>query len=193
MPQPGSVITWQRVLLAGVVLALGSLLAWLDWHSDTPQTIDPKARAEEPGHVVKNAVLTLYDDQGDRYQQITTEQLTHTPQRHVTQMKSPRALLVDSQQREWHVQAHQGHIDDQGEHLVLRGDVRLTEPKETWLLITQRLEYRGANSHAFTDSPVTLKQPPQSVQAQQMDLWLDEDRLQLRGQVIGYHPTEKAP
>ena len=193
MSQSSSVVTLQRLILAAIILALGGLLAWFDWQSDSRQTIDPDARAEEPGHVVENAVLTLYNEQGDRHQRIAVKQLTHTPQRQATQLESPRALLVDSQQREWHARAQQGHIDNQGEHLVLRGDVRLQEPQETWQLTTQRLDYHSTDAHAFSNSPVTLEQPPQSMQAQRMDLWLNEDRLQLSGQVRGFHPTELAP
>jgi len=193
MSQGSPVVTLQRLILAGVILALGGLLAWFDWQSGSRSAIDPDARAEEPGHVVENATLTLYNEQGNRHQRIAVKQLTHTPQRQTTQLESPRALLVDSQQREWHAQAQQGVIDNQGEHLVLHGDVRLQEPQETWQLTTQRLEYHSAEAHAFSNSPVTLEQPPQSMQAQRMDLWLNEDRLQLGGQVRGYHPTETPP
>lgn len=193
MTESRSFVTLQRLVLAGLILALGGLLAWFDWQADSGHTIDPDARAEEPGHVVDNAVLTLYDQQGDRHQRLTVKKLTHTPQRQTTQLESPRALLVDSQQHEWHVSAQQGHIDNQGEHLVLRGNVRLREPQETWLLTTQRLDYHSAEAHAFSNRPVMLEQPPQSIQAQRMDLWLNEERMQLAGQVRGYHPTEMAP
>jgi len=193
MSAASRVITLQRLILAGLILALGGLLAWFDWQSGSPQTIDSAARAEEPGHVVENAVLTLYDEQGNRHQRIAVEQLTHTPQHQTTQLESPRALLVDNQQREWHARAQQGYIDSQGEQLVLRGDVLLQEPQNNWQLTTQRLDYHSAEAHAFTNHPVKLEQPPQSMQAQRMDLWLNEDRLQLGGQVRGYHPTETAP
>ncbi|MGS2743126.1 LPS export ABC transporter periplasmic protein LptC [Halomonas sp. LS-001] len=186
-------VSFRRLLLAGLVIVLGGLLAWLDWRTTPVAKIDQDARAEEPGHVVENATLTIYNDQGKRSQRLSAEQLTHTPQHNMTQLTSPYALLLDDQQREWHAQAQHGQIDSQGARLTLSGEVRLREPQETWQLSTEQLSYISAETHAFSDVPVLFEQPPQSVQAQRMDLWLNKDLLQLSGGVHGNHPTENAP
>jgi len=193
MINDNAMVSLRRILLAGLVIVLGGLLAWLDWQTTPVASIDQDARSEEPGHVVKNATLTIYNDQGKRSQRLSAEQLTHTPQRNMTLLESPYALLLDDQQREWHAQAQHGQIDSQGELLTLSGEVRLREPEETWQLSTEQLGYLSAKHHAFSETPVLFEQSPQSVQAQRMDLWLNDDLLQLSGGVHGNHPTETAP
>ena len=188
-----AMISFRRFLLGGLVIVLGGLLAWLDWRATPVAKIDQDARAEEPGHVVENATLTIYNDQGKRSQRLSAQKLTHTPQHNMTQLESPYALLLDDKQREWHAHAQHGQIDSQGALLTLSGEVRLRAPKETCQRSTEQLSYHTASAHAFSYVPVRFEQPPQSVQAQRMDLWLNEDLLQLSGGVHGNHPTETAP
>ena len=193
MARGDAIISFRRLLLAGLVIALGGLLAWLDWRTTPAVKIDQDARAEEPGHVVENATLTIYNDQGKRSQRLSAQKLTHTPQHSMTQLEYPYALLLDDKQREWHINAQHGQIDSRGALLTLSGRVRLREPKEVWQLSTEQLSYQSATAHVFSSAPVLFEHPPQSVQAQHMDLWLNEDLLQLSGGVHGNHPTETAP
>lgn len=179
----------KRFLLLALVVGLGALLAWLDVYDADTVTRDPKARAQEPSHVVKNATLTLFDDSGERHQVLRTPQLTHTPELAITQLSDPDATLFDSQQRRWHVSAEHGTIDRQ-EHLTLSGNAQIRAPEEGWKLGTERLHYDSNAAHAYSELPVRLQQPPQHMQAQRMDVWLNEDALRLTGNVRGYHPVE---
>lgn len=181
----------KRFLLLALVVGLGALLAWLDVYDVGPATQDPTARAQEPSHVVKNATLTLFGETGERHQVLSTPQLTHTPERAVTQLTDPHATLFDSQQRRWYVSANHGTID-QRERLTLSGSAQIRAPGEGWKLDTERLYYDSNTAHAYSDLPVLLQQTPQHIQAERMDVWLNEDALRLTGNVRGYHPVEVA-
>lgn len=179
----------KRFLLLALLVGLGALLAWLDVYDADPDTQDPTARAQEPSHVVKNATLTLFNDSGERHQILRTPQLTHTPERAITQLTDPHATLFDSQQRRWYVSAEHGTID-QRELLTLSGNAQIRAPEQGWQLDTERLHYDSTAAHAYSEMPVLLQQPPQHMQAQRMDVWLNEDDLRLTGNVRGYHPVE---
>ncbi|MCL7928908.1 LPS export ABC transporter periplasmic protein LptC [Halomonas llamarensis] len=179
----------KRFLLLALVVGLGALLAWLDVYDVDPVAQDPTARAQEPSHVVRNATLALFDESGERHQVLKTTQLTHTPERDITQLTDPHATLFDSQQRRWHFSAEHGTIDRR-ERLTLSGSAQIRAPEEGWKLDTERLHYDSNTAHAYSDLPVRLQQPPQHMQAQRMDVWLNEDALRLTGNVRGYHPVE---
>lgn len=179
----------KRVVLLVLVVGLGALLAWLDRYDATSTRPDPEARAQEPSHVVENATLTLFGDTGERQQTLTTPLLTHTPARAITQLNAPRATLFDRQQRRWQASAEHGTLDRR-ELLTLSGDARIRAPEQGWQLDTERLHYDSDNAYVYSDTPVRLEQPPQYMQAQRMDAWLNQDALRLTGNVRGYHPVE---
>ncbi len=179
----------KRLVLLVLVVGLGALLAWLDLHDTDPSRPDPEARAQEPSHVVENATLTRFDTHGRRHQILTTPLLTHTPERATTQLKEPQVTLFDSQQRRWHASARRGTIDRR-ELLTLTGDARISAPEQGWQLDTEQLHYDSDNAYAYSNTPVRLQQPPQHMQAQRMELWLNHDALRLTGDVRGYHPAE---
>ncbi|GAA3897640.1 hypothetical protein GCM10022228_05360 [Halomonas cibimaris] len=181
----------KRLWLALVIVALGALLAWLDQRDTRDAAPDPGARAQEPGHVIDNAELKRYDETGRLTQRLASPHIIHTPQQAMTRLKTPRATLIDSRQRQWQATANTGTLDEQ-QRLMLEGDARLTAPNEGWQLDTQRLYYDSATRHAWSDTPVTLQQPPQRMRAQRLDAWLDTGKVRLTDQVRGYHPPTTA-
>ncbi|MDR5898099.1 LPS export ABC transporter periplasmic protein LptC [Halomonas vilamensis] len=177
-----------RILLLALVVGLGTLLAWWDLYDRDSVVLDPKAQAQEPSHVVKNATLTLFDNSGERHQVLRTAQLTHTPERTITQLVAPQATLFDNQQRRWHASAERGTID-QRKHLILSDNAQIRAPEEDWQLETEQLHYDSDTAYAYSNTPVRLQQPPQHMQAQRMEVWLNLDALRLTGNVRGYHPV----
>jgi lipopolysaccharide export system protein LptC len=188
MPKPIQLFK-NRFLLLTLVVGLGALLAWLDLYDRNPATTDPTAKVKEPSHVVKNATLTLFDESGERHQILRTPQLTHTPELAITRLTAPSAALFDSQHRRWHASAEHGTIDRQ-KLLTLSGNAQIRAPEKGWQLETEQLHYDSDTAYAYSNTPVRLQQPPQHMQAQRMDVWLNQDALRLTGNVRGYHPVE---
>lgn len=177
-----------RAGLAGLVIALGALLVWLDPGGPQQTAIDPEAQAQEPGHVLENAELTLFGDDGNIMQSLKTPRLLHTPQLSDTWAKEPRAVLYDSDSRQWLANADEGTLNTATQELVLTGSAQLIAPQEGWQLDTQELHYDGLNRHAWSETPVMLQQPPQQMNASRMDAWLNESRVRLTDNVRGIHP-----
>ena len=97
-----------RLWLGGLVIALGALLVWIDPGGLQDTVIDPEAQAQEPGHVLENAGITLFGDNGNVLQSLTTPRLIHTPQRSETWIEEPRAILHDNEDRQWLASAEVG-------------------------------------------------------------------------------------
>lgn len=182
----------KRVWLLLVIITLGVLLAWLDLHDTRDAPSNPSARADEPGHVIENAELELYDEAGNLAQRLTSPRILHTPQQAMTRFDAPRATLIDSEQRQWHATANTGTLNGQQQRLKLDGDARLIAPDEGWQLDTQILYYDSQDAHAWSDSPALLQQPPQRIRAQRLDAWLNTSKVRLTGRVRGYHPPATA-
>ncbi|WNK21395.1 LPS export ABC transporter periplasmic protein LptC [Halomonas piscis] len=182
----------RRAWLGLLVVALGVLLAWLDLRDTRQAPPDPAARAEEPGHVIENAELKLYDDAGNLTQRLASPHITHTPQQAITRFDMPHATLIDSEQREWRATANSGTLSGQQQRLTLDGDTRLTAPNQGWQLDTRTLHYDSVARHAWSDTPALLQQPPQRMRAQTLDAWLDTSKVRLKGQVRGFHPPSAA-
>ncbi|HAZ99118.1 MAG TPA: LPS export ABC transporter periplasmic protein LptC [Halomonas sp.] len=178
----------KRVWITAMVVALGGLLVWLDPRGPQEGEIDQEARAQEPGHVLENAEITLFGESGAIQQSLVTPRLVHTPQTAMTDVMSPRATLFDSEQREWLATADTGTLNTDSQALTLRGSARLLAPEEGWQLDTQQLNYDGVTRHAWSDTPVLLQQPPQRMEASRMDVWLDDSQVRLTNNVRGVHP-----
>lgn len=182
----------KRIWLALAIVLLGLLLAWLDLYDTRDAPGDPSARAVEPGHIIENATLELYDDSGQLTRRITSPDVRHTPQQNTTRLDSPHATLIDNQQRQWHATANTGTLDSQQQRLTLDGEARLIAPEEGWQLDTQKLYYDSRQAHAWSSTPVVLQQPPQRMFARHMDVWLNTQTLRLTDNVRGYHPPPAA-
>ena len=178
----------KRVWLTGMVIALGTLLVWIDPRGPQEITPDPEAQAEEPGHVLENAEITLFGETGAIQQSLITPYLVHTPQQAITQATSPRATIFDSEQREWLATANTGTLNTDTHALTLTGSARLLAPDEGWQLDTESLHYDGMTRHAWSEAPVLLQQPPQQISALRMDIWLDTSQVRLTDNVRGTHP-----
>ncbi|MDX1712684.1 MAG: LPS export ABC transporter periplasmic protein LptC [Halomonas venusta] len=178
----------KRVWITTIVFALGGVLAWLDPRGPQDQLIDPEARAQEPGHVLENAEITLFGDTGAIQQSLATPRLVHTPQTAMTEVTSPRATLFDREERQWLATAQSGTLNTDTQALTLAGSAQLLAPDEGWQLNTELLHYNGITRHAWSDAETILQQPPQRISASRMDVWLDDSQIRLTNNVRGVHP-----
>ncbi|WP_176472084.1 LPS export ABC transporter periplasmic protein LptC [Vreelandella alkaliphila] len=178
----------KRIWITIMVLALGGVLVWLDPRGPQDQSIDAEARAQEPGHVLENAEITLFGDTGAIQQSLTTPRLVHTPQTAMTDVLSPRATLFDSEERQWLATAETGTLNTDTQALTLAGSAQLLAPDEGWQLNTELLHYDGITRHAWSDAETILQQPPQRIDASRMDVWLDDSQIRLTNNVRGIHP-----
>ncbi|MGM0831648.1 LPS export ABC transporter periplasmic protein LptC [Halomonas qinghailakensis] len=178
----------KRFWITTLVVVLGGVLAWIDPRGYKDQSFNPDARAQEPGHVLENAEMTLFGDTGTIQQSLMTPRLVHTPQTAMTDVTSPIATLFDSEERQWLATAETGTLNTDTQALTLAGSAQLLSPDEGWQLNTELLHYNGVTRHAWSDSKTVLQQPPQRLDASRMDIWLDDSQIRLTNNVRGTHP-----
>ncbi|MDR5859621.1 LPS export ABC transporter periplasmic protein LptC [Halomonas eurihalina] len=190
LPRPGF-RTWLFLLL----LALGGGLTVLDLRDDDAPGPVPRDAAGEPDYYLEDVEATRFDAEGYPHQRLDTPRLVHTPIDDVTRLENPDVKLRDDDGRHWTARSEQGRLETGGNPLILSGDVRLEAPREHWQLSTQRLHYDADTGHAWSDTPATLSQPPQSMQGDRFDAWLHDNRARLTDNVRGHHPpaTDKDP
>lgn len=177
-----------RLGLTALFIALGALLVWLGPGGPQQTAIDLEAQAQEPGHVLENAKITLFGDNGNVLQSLKTPRLIHTPQRGETWSEKPQTTLYDKDDRQWLASADVGTLNTNTQALVMSGSARLIAPDEGWQLDTEELHYDGLHQHAWSETPVLLQQPPQQMNASRMDVWLNDSQVRLTGNVRGTHP-----
>ena len=190
LPRPGF-RTWLFVLL----LALGGGLTLLDQRQSDSHGPLPPSTSGEPDYYIEDLEATRYDAKGRPHQQLQAPRLSHTPGDDVTRLERPDLRLRDDSGRHWTARAEQGRLESGGSPLVLSGNVRLAAPEERWQLTTRVLHYNADTAHAWSEAPVTLRQPPQRMQAERFDVWLDDNRARLTDNVRGHHPpaTDEDP
>ncbi|MBB3191642.1 LPS export ABC transporter periplasmic protein LptC [Halomonas cerina] len=179
-----------RVWLFLLLLALGGGLALLDMRDTPPPGPVPRDAAGEPDYYLEEARLTRFDAAGRPHQQLTTPRLVHTPQDDVTRLEAPRARLIDASQRVWLAHGDTGTLGAGGNPLTLTGHAQLEAPAERWHLATEILHYDADAGHAWSETPVVLRQPPQTMRAERFDAWIDDSRARLTDNVRGHHPPE---
>lgn len=183
-------------LIGLTVLALAGLLVWIKQGADAPLSLAKIETPSPPEHLIENAVLTRFDDEGAVQHRIEARRLTYRPSTDTTRLKAPQATLFDRHARQWDTRAQRAEINRVTGTVTFIENARIQAPDEGWQLASQRLVYQEDTAHISSDRLVTLTAAPQQITAQAMDLWLDDERLRLADQVTGTHPpapTHPAP
>ncbi|WP_458527232.1 LPS export ABC transporter periplasmic protein LptC [Onishia taeanensis] len=180
-----------RVWLALLLVVLGAVLALFEQRDGRTPGPVPMDSAGEPDFYLEGVTLTRFDDEGRPHQRLETPRLVHTPHNDMTRTETPRARLLDADGELWLASGQEGTLGAGGNPLVLSGDAQLTSPGEGWQLDTDVLHVDTDTNHAWSDSQAYITQPPQRMRGDTLDVWFDEDRMRLTGNVHGFHPPEE--
>lgn len=172
-----------------LLLVLGGVLVLLTDRQPAPPGPVPQDEAGEPDYYLEQAELVRYDAEGLAHQRLNSPRLVHTPHDDVLRAETPRAELLDNAGRRWTVRGERGTLADQ--RLTLSGDARLNAPDAGWRLDTQELHLNTRTGHAWSDVPARFEAPPQHVEAERFEAWLEDERLHLEGRVRGHHPPAR--
>ncbi|MDC8803371.1 LPS export ABC transporter periplasmic protein LptC [Halomonas pacifica] len=179
----------RRLALLLLLLVLGGVLVLLTDRQPAPPGPVPQDEAGEPDYYLEQAELVRYDAEGLAHQRLNSPRLVHTPHDDVLRAETPRAELLDNAGRRWTVRGERGTLADQ--RLTLSGDARLNAPDAGWRLDTQELHLNTRTGHAWSDVPARFEAPPQHVEAERFEAWLEDERLHLEGRVRGHHPPAR--
>ncbi|WP_192036574.1 LPS export ABC transporter periplasmic protein LptC [Halomonas sp. YLGW01] len=180
-----------RVWLALLLVALGAVLTLVEQRDVRAPGPVPTDSAGEPDFYLEGVTLTRFDAQGRPHQRLETPRLVHTPHDDTTRADTPRTRLLDDDGELWRASGRQGTLGPGGNPLVLSGAAHLESPGEGWQLNTETLNIDTDTNHAWSDSEARITQSSQRVRGDRLDVWFDDDRLQLTGNVRGFHPPEE--
>lgn len=180
-----------RVWLALLLVVLGAVLALFEQRDVRVPGPVPMDSAGEPDFYLEGVTLTRFDGEGRPHQRLQTPRLVHTPHNDMTRAETPRARLLDADGDLWLASGQEGTLGAGGNPLVLSGDAQLRSPGEGWQLDTDILHVDTDTNHAWSDNEAHITHPPQRMRGDKLDVWFDEDRMRLTGNVHGFHPPEE--
>ncbi len=180
----------QRLLIAVALVA--APLVW--WGLITPEDSAPatdSAQVEQVDFFIRNAEITRWQDDGSIGQVLTTPLMQHYPERATMQLETPVTRVPGNEGGHYLLSADQGSLPDSQEQILLAGNVRLQDNPATGLpglMTTDQLILYPPRDYAHTDHPVRMQRGADTTSAVGMDLFFDQQRIDLLSDVKGeYH------
>jgi lipopolysaccharide export system protein LptC len=176
-------------LTALVAIALLLVLAGASyWYSikssrsALPNRSDPQA----PDFIATTVALTQYDKDGRAERRFFADELTHFPDTRV-EVLAPRMVSLRPDQPQLEVRAQQALVENDGQKVTLRGQVRVTRKpdKDTppMSLATERLIAYPDEDRYVSEVPVRLTRGASEATARGMEYDNTSRQLKMAGEV----------
>jgi len=178
-------------LAISLILLLVPLLWWGLASTDSHREPIPEASAERADFFIREARITRWDPQGDLAQTLESPLVRHYPDSGEIHLSTPRALIPGEQGNDFQIQALEGRMPDSQERITLAGDVQLHDNPPSGRITemqTEQLILYPPRNYAHTDQPVRVTQGPDYTESRGMEVFFDEQRVELLSEVKGtYH------
>lgn len=190
----------RRLILLGALL-LSVVAASLYWYGEPSNGIAPMGKSYQayvPETIVEGFQQTTFSLQGIRQYHMEATQVTHYSEQTTTEMLQPVITFYEHDKpdkpmpetnddvTDWVAKANQGVIEEDGETVVLTGNVNIIKPQEnqqTLSFITESLLIKPKQETATTDLPVTLKQAQHITTAKGLVIDIAAGKVELVSQV----------
>ncbi|GAA0788158.1 LPS export ABC transporter periplasmic protein LptC [Marinobacterium sediminicola] len=180
----------QRLLIAATLVA--APLFW--WGLGSPEDSDSQVSStsvEQVDFFIRSAEITRWKNDGNVGQILTTPLMQHYPDRAAMILETPLTRVPAAADREYLLSADEGTLPDSQEQILLAGNVQLHDNPATGLpglVTTDQLTLYPPRDYAHTDQPVLIKRGQDTTSAIGMDLYFDQQRIDLLSDVKGeYH------
>jgi lipopolysaccharide export system protein LptC len=173
-----------------VILVLMLLAGGTRWWLTRMENVDgrtgglPEARSE---YTLDNFELLVMDKQGLPSFQVESEHLEKLPADDSVVLQSPSMYLFADGEKTWRIDAQSGWIRQDGEELVLRGNVLMSkgEEKERFIIRARNLRLYPQQELAESDEPVSLSRPGTAMRGVGLKARLDVEKFELLSEVKG--------
>ena len=196
----------RRLILLGTLL-LTVLAAAFYWYGESDNGFNKQAKQEHYKHFAPEAIVagyqqTIFNELGTRQYQMEAKTVTHYSQQEAAEMAMPiitfytpnetqndSSNIVDDNyydQTDWVAKAKTGIVQDQGDTLVLSGNVNVIKPikdSEALTFSTESLLIKPNDEIAKTDEPVTLKQAQHITEAKGLVIDIAAGKVELLSNV----------
>lgn len=153
----GRTATLFPLLLAGL---LAGMTYWLEIASRPPAGARDGKSRHDPDYIVENFMVQRFGPEGNLQHTLRASAMRHYPDDDSTIVIAPG--LTWHRRSVAHIVAHEAHLDKEGRHVQLIGDVRMvragTQGNPETVLSTARLDIWPDDEIASNSAPVTIIQ-----------------------------------
>lgn len=169
----------------GVVAILGLGMYWLGLGPLAPPPPEeaPPAQAET-GLTLRNVTLEQPDENGVLLWRVKAEEATYSPDRSVAMFTRPDGELFQDGEAIYNVTADSGEMQDNGNTIILRGNIVATGIKNGAVLRGKEMEWRPQEDVLVMRQEVTGTHPQLRATADEFRVFNRENRMELLGNVV---------
>lgn len=180
----------QRLLVAAVLLA--APLLWLGLKTGEEPLISVTGDdVEQVDFFIRQAEITRWQEDGATGQVLTTPLMQHYPEQAAMQLDTPVTRIPRQPGGHYQLQADSGTLPDSQEQILLTGNVQLHDTPAAGLparMTTDHLTLYPPREFAHTDALVRVQRGDDMTSAVGMDIFFDQQRIELLSNVKGeYH------
>ena len=181
-----------RILAYLAMLVLLALLAWWLLQPDpAPAPTMQTETDEQPDQFMENIHLRHMDETGQLLFELRARKMSHFPDDGRATLDDIMLDYYSTDHPPWLLEAREGRIPADRDHLHLSGDVRLEmrldEDEPLTLLLTPALDVDLQTRLATSDSGVIISRAHSELRGQNMRADLDTGIIQLEHNVRGRH------
>lgn len=185
-------LSWplRLVLLVATLLTL-----WLLFANQRPPQ---KAQGDElversSDYSMTDFTMTVMDMNGQPQRIIQGSEASHYPEGDRTEIIDPDVLHIAIDDDDWILQADRADTSGKAEHIVLTGNVIITNKDQPEIqLLTELLHLDTVHNTAYTDRPVIMRSPNGDTHSVGFHAALQEETINLHSRVRGQYDAPAA-
>lgn len=184
-------LSWplRLILIAATVLTLWLLLD----DNPAPRQSGDELVERSSDYGMTDFKMTVMDLNGQPQRIIEGSEAAHYPDGDRTEIINPNALHIAVDNDDWIMQADRADTSGKAEHIVLTGNVIITNKDQPDIqLLTELLHLDTVNNTAYTDRPVLMRSPNGDTHSVGFHAALQEETINLHSRVRGQYDAPAA-
>lgn len=169
------------------VLCLIVILCICGWYFASSKPVvrmDEKKLLDTIDATVTDLKIRQFDKDGVLIHAIESSKMTHIPNQNKNFLTNPYIISLQKDGTKLNIKAQSAISFFGGKEITLKDEVIVERHKDaqTSTLKTSILHYTPKTKYAQTNAPVTLEQNENTINAKGLYAFMDENRIELRGQ-----------
>ncbi|MDT8309929.1 MAG: LPS export ABC transporter periplasmic protein LptC [Methylophaga sp.] len=179
------------LLIAAVLLTLW--LLFTNQHAPESQQQGDALVERSSDYGMTDFTMTVMNLDGQPQRIIKGSEASHYPKGDRTEIINPDALHIAIDDDDWILQADRADTSGKAEHIVLTGNVIITNKDQPDIqLLTELLHLDTVNNTAYTDRPVLMRSPNGDTHSVGFHAALQEETINLHSRVRGQYDAPAA-